>query len=126
MLVLWTNILETDAQMSVRLNLGLDVLLKNQGSALKYVGRGHLTTITTSVTMETTRMEMDAINHATLKKVFSALVVVQIHMISAKRFVETVLTWDLPCVMTETISRVMVVVPLVKLRKAIFVKEEIQ
>ena len=62
----------------------------DQGNALKYVVRGHLTTITTSVTMETTRMEMDAINHATLKKVFSALVVVQIHMISAKRFVETV------------------------------------
>lgn len=126
MLGLWIHILETDAQMSARLSLDLDVLLMNQASALKYVVRVHSTIITTNVTMETTRMEMDAINHATLKKVSSAVVEVQILMICVKRYVEMVLTWDSSCVMTVIISRVMAAVPLVKLRKVIFVKEEIK
>ena len=126
MLGLWIYILKTDAQMSAKLSLDLDVLQMNQARALKYVVRVHSTIITTNVTMETTRMEMDVINHVTLKKVSSVVVEVQILMICVKRYVEMVLTWDSSCVMTVIISRVMVAVPLVKLRKVIFVKEEIK
>lgn len=90
MLGLWIHILAMDAQMSAKLSLGLDVLQMNQASALKYVVRVHSTIITTNVTMETIRMEMDVINHVTLKKVSSVVVEVQILMIFVKKYVEMV------------------------------------
>ena len=81
--------------MSARLKLDLDVQLVNQGNALKYVVKGHLTIITTNVMMGTIRMVMVVINHVNLKRVSIVLVEVQILMISAKRFVEMALTWVL-------------------------------
>jgi hypothetical protein len=54
-----------------------------------------LTIITTNVMMGTTRMVMDVINNANLKRDSSVLAEVQILMISAKRFVEMALTWVL-------------------------------
>ena len=123
---LWIHMLEMGAQMSVKLNLDSDVLQMNQGSALKYAVRVHSTIITTNVTMATTRMEMDVINHANLKRVSRVKVEVQILMISAMRYVVMGLIWGSSCAMTVTISQEMAVVPLVKLRKVIFVKVEIQ
>jgi hypothetical protein len=63
MLVVWIHMWEMDVRMSARLNLDLDVLLVNQGNALKYVVRGHLTIITINVMMGTIRMVMVVINY---------------------------------------------------------------
>ncbi len=57
------------------------------------MAKDHLTITTMNVMMETTRMVMVVINHASLKKALSALEDLLTLMMSAKIFVGMVLTW---------------------------------